>query len=1124
MQRIHAFGYSLKLSILLVIFSIATGLSVGWWSYNSARESLLAAQKSQRSTLRSDARDALLGWRNQVKSDLALTAQNPGTASALEAFTTGWDDVSFMPGNYLQNIYIDKNTNIPAQMLALDDPHDGSGYTETHARYNPYFRQLAAAGGYADIYLIDSDGNLVYSLAKRRDFSTSYDDSNWGDSGLGAAYTAALEVDAGGLVFEDFQPYQPDHNRQAAFVATPVFGASGSALGVLAFEIAASNVPTIEARAARVLVVQSGEPLHAFPPLPATDTPLANTAQITRALAGETGEIISKNAEGMPVIASFGTVDIFGTPMALLIEQPLAIQTQALAGLNGRALKTVYIMGGPLALAGVLAMLLLTRPMRRMRDSTRKLVARKLSLPIPDSHRKDEIGQMGVALTSLWHDQQTAKTKAQDWALRSDTFMSAPSAMMLIDSERRIAEVNMAMKAFFNENMDEIREVNPSFDPENCIGQSPNIFGKSAICVSAEGQAFTRTVDLGDKTIHIAVSAAQAENAYILLEMKDITETARNTDIITEMGRYLALIDYAPDGRVLSVNDNFCKTFNFNRDELTGLNADDLLPAATRDSENTVKMWQALRAGERQVGVYERLSKTGHRLWVHSSFIPLQTPAGDVYRIVEIATDITAVEEKRLLKIAEMAAIGRVQSLVHLSPEGIILDANQKFLELVGYDLAELKGQPHRMLVPSDVVESDDYTETWRDIGKGHFRTGVYKRLTKSGKEMFFHTRFIPVKDREGHVIKILKTAVDVTQKEQDLSTDRAERAENLRQINQVVEALNIELEALSGGDLTANIAAPFAPQYEELRLNFNRAVATLQETLMAVSETSKSIQRGSNEIRQGAEDLSQRTEGQAATLEETNAALQELAESVRATAEGAEQAKFAVIEAKHYAETGGNEAKDAIISMGEIEQSSAQIAQIISVIEDIAFQTNLLALNAGVEAARAGEAGRGFAVVAAEVRALAQRSSEAAKEINIFIGNSTEQVEKGVKLVNMVGVSLAKIGEGVAKSADLVSDIASISMTQANGVGELTTSMNQLDRVTQQNAAMVEETTAASQNMYVELEGFVKLVARFEFGKEDTTAENIVTFRDPADRTDQPLVQAPIAAQVAQNAQWQDF
>ncbi len=1121
MHRFYAFGFSLKLSLLLVVFIAATSFSVGWLGYSTARNALLAVQDSRRVAAQTEAAKSLRRWQARVKSDLILTAQNQGTAAALEAFTAGWDDVSYLPGNYLQKTYIDKNPNIPAEMGALDDPQDGSAYSEVHARFNPYFRALAKAGGYSDVYLIDADGNLVYTLAKHRDFSTNFDDSTWGESGLGAAYVAASEADQGALVFEDFQPYQPLQNKLAGFVATPVFDGSGTALGVLAFQIAPASGAAVAEQTPGVSLLGPDGRARALPPLAAASLPVS-PALAAQALGGAAGEARTENAGGAAVIARFAPVDVFGVPMALVVQQP--VDVQALAGLNQSALKTAIALAALLALAGIPAMLLLTRPLRRLKATATQLAAHELTFPPVVPRRKDELGQLAAALHSLWQDQQAAIAQSHDLAARTAAFTSFPMPMMLVDSAKRVAEINTAMRAFIKENLAEIKAVSPAFDPDNMIGQSPDIFGKEAVCIPPEGEAFTRIIELGEKTVLVAASAAQPDSGYIMLSFKDITTTARNTDIISEMSRYLALVDYAPDGRVLNVNENFRTVFEFAPEELTGLTAPDLFPATTRDSQKMQDMWQALRDGKRQVGVFERQSKTGHRRWVHSSFIPLRTPAGEVYRIVEIATDITAVEEKRLLKIAEMAAIGRVQSLVHLSPEGTILGANRKFLDLVGYELSEIEGQPHRILVPDTVAESEEYAEIWRDIAKGNFRTGVYRRRTKSGAEMFFHTRFIPVKDRAGRVIKILKTAVDVTQKERDMLADRNERAKNLQQINHVVDALNVELEALSSGDLTANIEAPFAPEYEELRLNFNRAVATLQETMITVRSNSKSIQIGSNEILQGAEDLSRRTEGQAATLEETNAALQALSDSIKTTAEGAEQAKFAVIEAKHTAETGGAEAKEAITSMGEIEQSSAQIAQIIGVIEDIAFQTNLLALNAGVEAARAGEAGRGFAVVASEVRALAQRSSEAAKEINTFIGNASEQVEQGVQLVNQVGLSLAKIVKSVTKSADLVSEIANISMTQANGVSALTTSMNQLDRVTQQNAAMVEETTAASQNMHMELEGFVKLVARFDVGGEEAAPQNIVPLHEPEDEA--PLAASPkaVAAGGAASSEWEDF
>ncbi len=296
-----------------------------------------------------------------------------------------------------------------------------------------------------------------------------------------------------------------------------------------------------------------------------------------------------------------------------------------------------------------------------------------------------------------------------------------------------------------------------------------------------------------------------------------------------------------------------------------------------------------------------------------------------------------------------------------------------------------------------------------------------------------------------------------------------------------VVADISGGLRRLSGGDLTSAIEEPFDSDYEQLRLDFNATVDTLNTLMQSISENATEIRSRAEEISGSSDDLSRRTENQAATLEETAAALDELTSSVRSAADGAAEVERVVTEARAEAEQSGKVVNDAVDAMSQIKKSSDEIAQIINVIDDIAFQTNLLALNAGVEAARAGDAGRGFAVVASEVRALAQRSSDAAKQIKTLIGSSTEQVETGVGLVGRAGGALTSIVDRVGQIAQLVSGIAVGAREQSAGLGEINVGVSQLDQVTQQNAAMVQDATAAAMTLKSEASGLSQLVSRFQ-------------------------------------------
>ena len=305
---------------------------------------------------------------------------------------------------------------------------------------------------------------------------------------------------------------------------------------------------------------------------------------------------------------------------------------------------------------------------------------------------------------------------------------------------------------------------------------------------------------------------------------------------------------------------------------------------------------------------------------------------------------------------------------------------------------------------------------------------------------------------------------------------------DRLREAAQVVIArLGAGLRGLSAGDLNQRIDEPLGDDYEALRADYNETVARLGDLITQVVDASSGIHRLSGDMNIASENLSTRTVSQAATLEETAAALEELTASVREAAETARHVETTMTETRIEVEESGRIVKSAVEAMGEIEASAGHISQIIGVIDDIAFQTNLLALNAGVEAARAGEAGKGFAVVASEVRALAQRSSHAAREIKGLIDNSANHIHRGVNQVNLTGTALATVVDRVGRMAKLVSTIASAAGEQARGLSEINIGVAQLDQVTQQNAAMSEQAGITTQMLNRQADGLANLVALFQ-------------------------------------------
>ncbi|MBB4006485.1 methyl-accepting chemotaxis protein [Allorhizobium taibaishanense] len=430
--------------------------------------------------------------------------------------------------------------------------------------------------------------------------------------------------------------------------------------------------------------------------------------------------------------------------------------------------------------------------------------------------------------------------------------------------------------------------------------------------------------------------------------------------------------------------------------------------------------------------------------------------------------------KERLLNLdyaAQMAAISRSQAIIEFSVDGEVLSANDNFQQILGYRLSEISGKHHSIFVSKDYATSQEYRDFWQSLRSGKFQAAEFKRVTKDGRTVIIAASYNPILDMDGKVVKVVKFATDVTARVQTVS------------------ALGDSLKRLCSGDFAFQLTEPFAADFEFLRHDLNRSVSQLGDTFKLIAASTRVMSDGSREISQGVNDLSRRTETQAASLEETAAALDEVTANVNSSAQRAQDARTVAAKAKANAEASANVVAQAVEAMSRIEDSSSKISNIIGVIDEIAFQTNLLALNAGVEAARAGEAGRGFAVVAQEVRELAQRSAKAAKEIKDLIQNSTTEVASGVKLVSDTGTALTDISDLILQVNDHIVAISTAAREQATGLGEVNSAVNSMDQTTQQNAAMVEQSSAAASTLASESNKLVEMIGQFKLSGTATAA-----------------------------------
>lgn len=510
-----------------------------------------------------------------------------------------------------------------------------------------------------------------------------------------------------------------------------------------------------------------------------------------------------------------------------------------------------------------------------------------------------------------------------------------------------------------------------------------------------------------------------------------------NQAFVQVIREHLALLECEPNGTICYANDAFAHLCRVSAEAMVGADFANLW--RTHQQPSVQRLLQDAKKGH-PVSAELQLNRPQEAIWIKADLYPIKAINGQLQNVVVLLQDITAAKLEKIDRSGQMNAVNLTQAVIEFTIDGTILTANQNFLQTVGYQLDEIQGRHHSMFVDEQYKQSQEYQHFWQRLRSGEFFVDEYKRFGKGGKEIWIQASYNPIMDSEGKPYKVVKYATNVTQRKM------------------VVNEVKRVMTALSSGDLSAQLTHPFEGEFAELGEVISQFIVTLRQIITDINSVAATIKLAATEISNGNTDLSSRTEQQASNLEQTAASGGELIEQV-------------------------------VVTMASINESAQKIADIIGVIDGIAFQTNILALNAAVEAARAGEQGRGFSVVASEVRSLAQRPANAAKDIKALISDSVSKISNGNELVDRSGSTMKDIVVSIKRVHDLMADIASASAEQATGINEVNQAVNQMDEMTQQNAALVEEAAAASESLLAQAEQLYDHVAMFRLPDQDTSA-----------------------------------
>jgi methyl-accepting chemotaxis protein len=534
---------------------------------------------------------------------------------------------------------------------------------------------------------------------------------------------------------------------------------------------------------------------------------------------------------------------------------------------------------------------------------------------------------------------------------------------------------------------------------------------------------------------------------------------------VAAISKAQAVIEFELDGTVITANENFLGLMGYELEEIRGRHHSMFVSTEERSSEDYRRFWEKLARGQYEARRYRRLGKSDKEVWIQASYNPILDASGRPYKVVKYATDVSQEVREATANARIKAALDKASASVMLADEELnIIYINEAAQKLFRESQAEFR---------RDLPALDADRIVGSSIDVFHKSPAHQRRILAAQRTT--HTAEVRV---GGRAMRIAASPVlDAAGKRLGTVVEWWDRTEEVRGEDQLAAIVSQALAGNLRERLPTDGKTGF---FATLARGLNELLDDTEKMVSQAGQAALAVHRGAEEISQGNANLSQRTEEQASSLEETAASMEQMTSTVRRNAESAAHANELASAARGQAEKGGMVVESAVRAMEDIKRASTKIAEIISVIDEIAFQTNLLALNAAVEAARAGEQGRGFAVVASEVRNLAGRSATAAKEIKDLIQDSVRKVEDGSVLVTQSGHALEQIVASVKKVSGIVAEIAAASAEQSLGIEQVNKAVMQMDEITQQNAALVEQATAASQSLAEQAAGLSENMKKY--------------------------------------------